>query len=93
MVPAVVLAALILFFPESPRWLMDKDQHDKALHTLAKLHSAGDASDPWVVAEYEQIKTAIQDEKENGASSLVELFKDKASLRRLILVAVSTTSS
>ncbi|THW18794.1 general substrate transporter [Aureobasidium pullulans] len=86
-IPAGILAALILLFPESPRWLMDHHQHDKALHTLAKLHAAGDVTDTWVVAEYEQIKAAIQDEEENGASSLAELFKDKACFRRLVLVA------
>lgn len=67
---------------------MDRDQHEKALFTLAKLHSAGDVTDPWVVAEYEQIKAAIEDENANGASSLAELFKDKACFRRLVLVAV-----
>ncbi|GIK05141.1 hypothetical protein Aspvir_009243 [Aspergillus viridinutans] len=91
-IPAGILGALILLFPESPRWLMDHDRHQKALQTLAKLHSNNELNDPWVLAEYEQIKSTIQDEKENGASSLYELFKDPASFRRLVLVTAIQAS-
>lgn len=91
-IPAGILAALILFFPESPRWLMDHDRHQEALHTLAKLHAQGRQEDPWVLAEYEQIKSAIQDEKENGASSIVELFKDRSCFRRLLLATAIQAS-
>ena len=91
-IPAGILAALILLFPESPRWLMDKDRHDEARRTLAKLHANGNENDTWVLAEYEQIKHAIQDEKDNGASSIVELFKDPSCFRRLVLVAAIQAS-
>jgi MFS family permease len=91
-IPAGILGALILLFPESPRWLMDHDRHQEALQTLAKLHSNNDLNDTWVLAEYEQIKRTIQDEKENGASSLYELFKDPASFRRLVLVTAIQAS-
>lgn len=91
-IPAGVLAALILLFPESPRWLMDHDRTEEALQTLAKLHANGDATDPWVLAEYEQIKQRIADERLNGASSLVELFRDPASFRRLVLVTAIQAS-
>lgn len=85
-VPAGILAALILLFPESPRWLMDHDRNEEALKVLARLHSNGDVQDPWVLAEYEQIKASIMDERTNGASSIAELFKDPTCLRRLVLV-------
>ncbi|KAJ6008002.1 hypothetical protein N7540_011978 [Penicillium herquei] len=91
-IPAGILGALILLFPESPRWLMDHDRHEEALQTLAKLHSNNDLTDTWVLAEYEQIKSVIQDEKENSASSIYELFKDSASLRRLVLVTAIQAS-
>jgi hypothetical protein len=55
-VPAVVLAALILLFPESPRWLIDHDRIEEGLQTLAKLHANGDINDPWVRAEFDQIQ-------------------------------------
>lgn len=91
-VPAGVLATLILFFPESPRWLMDRDRHEQALATLAKLHANGNREDTWVLAEYDQIKSAIQDERENGASSFLELFKDRSCFRRLLLAAAIQAS-
>ncbi|OCL04577.1 general substrate transporter [Glonium stellatum] len=38
-IPAAILALLILFFPESPRWLIDHGKPDEGLRTLAKLHA------------------------------------------------------
>ena len=84
-VPAVILGALILLFPESPRWLMDHDQHEKALETLAKLHAHGNVDDPWVRAEYEQIQKSIAFEHANEAKSYIELFKSRSAFRRLFL--------
>ncbi|KAG7145717.1 Lactose permease like protein [Verticillium longisporum] len=43
--PAVVMA-LILFFPESPRWLISHDRAGEALAILAKYHGDGDANAP-----------------------------------------------
>ncbi|GAB1319323.1 hypothetical protein MFIFM68171_09533 [Madurella fahalii] len=84
-VPAVFLAALILLFPESPRWLIDHGKPELGLQTLAKLHAHGDTSDAWVRAEYQQIREAIAFEHEHEAKSYAELFTDKSSFRRLFL--------
>ncbi|KAI3326195.1 general substrate transporter [Xylariaceae sp. AK1471] len=84
-VPAAVLAALILLFPESPRWLIDHNRADEGLATLAKLHARGDIHDPWVRAEFAQIQEAITDEHEHEAKSYLELFKNKSAFRRLFL--------
>ncbi|KAI0468119.1 MFS sugar transporter-like protein [Xylaria cf. heliscus] len=84
-VPAVTLAALILLFPESPRWLIDHNRPEEGLATLARLHSEGDINDSWVRAEFAQIQESITDEHENEAKSYVELFKNKSAFRRLFL--------
>ncbi|CAI6331022.1 unnamed protein product [Periconia digitata] len=84
-VPAVFLAALILLFPESPRWLIDHGRTEEGLNTLARLHAHGDINDPWVRAEFDQIQDAITFEHEHEASSILELFTDKSSFRRLFL--------
>ncbi|KAB2579283.1 putative mfs sugar transporter protein [Lasiodiplodia theobromae] len=84
-VPAGLLALLILFFPESPRWLMDHGKPDVALRTLAQLHSHGDETDAWVRAEFEQIQEAISLEHEHEAKSYFELFTDKSCFRRLFI--------
>ena len=84
-VPAGILAMLILLFPESPRWLIDHGKVEEGLKTLAKLHAHGDTSDPWVRAEFEQIQESITLEHEGSAKSYAELFRDRSSFRRLVL--------
>lgn len=39
--PAIVMV-LILFFPESPRWLIANDRREEALAIFAKYHGDGD---------------------------------------------------
>lgn len=85
LVPGIILAVLILFFPESPRWLIDRGKSDKGLQVLAKLHAHGDTNDAWVRAEFEQIQESITVEHEHEAKSYRDLFTDKSSFRRLFL--------
>ncbi|CAN8103557.1 unnamed protein product [Discula destructiva] len=91
-VPAVILVSLILFFPESPRWLIDHGRKEEGLRTLAKLHAHGDENDPWVKAEYAQIEEAITFDHEHEAKSYAELFRTRSSFRRL-LIACSVQAS
>ena len=90
--PAVVLAALILLFPESPRWLIDTGKTEEGLRTLAQLHAHGNIDDPWVRAEFDQIQETITYEHEHEASSIGELFRDKSSFRRLFLACAIQAS-
>lgn len=92
MVPAVVLALLIFLFPESPRWLIDHGKEDEGLKTLARLHARGDVNDVWVLAEFNQIKNAISVEHELEAKGYRDLFKEKSSFRRLLLVVALQAS-
>jgi sugar porter (SP) family MFS transporter len=91
-IPAVFLAALIMVFPESPRWLISKGKVEQGLKNLAKLHSNGDENDVWVQAEFQQIQEALAYEKENAAQSYLELFKDKSCFRRLFLACALQAS-
>ncbi|KAK7553570.1 general substrate transporter [Phyllosticta paracitricarpa] len=91
-VPAGLLAMLILLFPESPRWLIDHGRPDDGLRTLAKLHAHGNQDDAWVRAEFEQIQEAITIEHEHEAKSYTELFTNKSCFRRLF-IAVSLQAS
>jgi len=65
--------------------LIDHGRPEDGLRTLAKLHSNGNESDPWVQAEFQQIQDMITFEHEHEAKSIVELFSNKSSFRRLFL--------
>lgn len=84
-IPALLLAALIMIFPESPRWLIDHGKVEQGLKTLARLHAHGDETDPWVLAEFQQIQDTITFEHEHEAKSYTELFTDRSCFRRLFL--------
>ena len=91
-VPAGILAILILFFPESPRWLIDHGYSEKGLRTLAKLHARGDENNAWVRAEYDQIQEAITYEHEHEVKGYKDLFTDRSNFRRLLLVTALQAS-
>ncbi|KAF1997808.1 general substrate transporter [Amniculicola lignicola CBS 123094] len=91
-VPAALLGALIMVFPESPRWLIDHGRPDEGLKTLAKLHAHGNENDPWVRAEFDQIQDAITFEHENEVKSYKELFTDRSCFRRLFLACALQAS-
>jgi MFS family permease len=84
-IPAAILAALILLFPESPRWLIQHGKPEEGLKNLAKLHAYGNENDPWVRAEYEQIQESIAYDQEHEAKSYKELFTSMPAFRRLLL--------
>ncbi|KAL2691374.1 hypothetical protein Neosp_001759 [[Neocosmospora] mangrovei] len=84
-IPAIILAALTYLFPESPRWLADKGKDEETLHTLARLHANGNVEDPFVMAEYDEIRNSIQYEHQHAAKSYKELFKSRSAFRRLFI--------
>lgn len=92
MLPAVVLGALIMTFPESPRWLIDHGKPDEGLKTLARLHAHGDENDPWVRAEFDQIQDSITFEHENEAKSYIELFTNRSCFRRVLIACALQAS-
>lgn len=90
--PAVVLVHL-LYTPESPRWLVDHDQSDKALKVLADEHANGDTNDELVRYEYEEIQRALQLEKENHNTKYTDFLKTPGNRRRLLVLVTMGTGS
>lgn len=56
----VLQVFLIFFVPESPRWLVSKGREAQALKTLAYYHADGNEQDPLVQFEFNEIKSAIE---------------------------------
>jgi len=58
--PAVAQFLLILWCPESPRYLVSKGREEQALKTLAYYHADGNTEDPLVRYEYDEIRAALE---------------------------------
>ncbi|MFO7906343.1 MAG: sugar porter family MFS transporter [Pirellulaceae bacterium] len=77
-VPAVTLLLLLLFVPESPRWLAEKGHTEKARQILTRIDGPGHAR-----RELAEIKAALAEEP----ASLLSLLRP--GLRVALLIGVS----
>ncbi|KAL0942966.1 lactose permease [Colletotrichum truncatum] len=93
-IPTVVQAGMpgvamlfIMFFPESPRWLISHDRAEEALAILAKYHGDGDVNSPIVQLQYHEI---VEDNRltknENPWWDMRELGNTRAARYRLFMV-------
>jgi hypothetical protein len=81
--PCLVIICGILFFPESPRYLVETDRTDEALAVLHKLHYNGSNEDE-ITAQFHEIKTTIEAEKAITAPGWLVMFKVKPWRTRLL---------
>lgn len=78
---------LILFFPESPRWLIANDRAEEALAIFAKYHGDGDANSPIPQLEYNEVVEENRLTKdENPWWDFRELWHTRAARYRLAMV-------
>ncbi|KAG8832377.1 hypothetical protein FRC17_001424 [Serendipita sp. 399] len=84
MIPAIVLSVGMMWFPESPRWLIDHGREDEALEILAEVHGQGDPKAELVQLEFAEIKEQVDFEKQYGAKSYKDLLAPGV-LRRVSL--------
>jgi len=85
--PALGLSLVMMFMPESPRWLAEKGRDDESLVVIAKLRSAP-ASDEGVVEEFKEIIDGVQFERAVGNGSWSELFTKGLSNRVALTVVM-----
>ncbi|KAF2177582.1 lactose permease [Zopfia rhizophila CBS 207.26] len=86
--PSVVMV-LVMFFPESPRWLISKDRREEAIAVMAKYHGDGDPNAPIVTLQVHEIcEDFAATRNDNPWWDFRELVNTKAARYRLAMVIV-----
>ncbi|CCL99598.1 uncharacterized protein FIBRA_01616 [Fibroporia radiculosa] len=85
--PSLFQFFLVLLAPESPRWLIAKGREQEGLKVLAYYHADGDDQDPLVQYEFEEIKAAIQLDRDSAKNiGWKSLVTTKGNRRRMIII-------
>lgn len=73
--------------PESPRWLIDAEREVDGLRVIADLHG-GDLDDPTAIAEYDEIREKVREDRESGEGRSYGVMWSK--YKRRVLLAMSS---
>ncbi|KAH8680491.1 lactose permease [Ilyonectria robusta] len=84
--PGIVLL-IIMFLPESPRWLIAHDRHEEAIDIFAKYHADGDREAPIVTLQVGEIVEQLQlHDQQHRWWDFRELFSSRATCYRSMMV-------
>lgn len=83
-IPSVLLLVGLIWLPESPRFLIEKDRDDDGMKILRKLHYNG-RNEEWIQTEYNEIRATISAEKAITAPGWSVMFEVKQWRKRLML--------
>ncbi|GAB7348904.1 hypothetical protein MBLNU459_g7596t1 [Dothideomycetes sp. NU459] len=81
--PSILLLVGLLWLPESPRYLIEKNQNQEGLRILKKLHFDGTNED-WIMKEYSEITTTIEAERAVTVPGWTTMFKVPQWRKRLM---------
>ena len=85
-VPSLCCMVILLFIPESPRWLISRDRHEEALEILAITNAAGRTDDPVVLLQYREISDTLAWEKARELS-VFQALAQPSNRRRLFITS------
>lgn len=83
---SVIILGMMWWIPESPRWLLNKDQDEKALQILSYYHAENNPQDEFVHLEFTEIRTAIALDKEADKNSWLDLVRTKGNRKRMAVI-------
>ena len=83
---SIICIILILFTPESPRWLQSQGRSEEALLALAQIHSNGNVDDPAVIVQFRQITDTLAFERSFESPSFMKQFASSSTTRRRIFL-------
>jgi MFS family permease len=84
---SVIQLLSCFFIVESPRWLVDQGQGEKAKQIIIKYHTNGDSEDYMVLIELEEIKEALRLEREaSETTSYLSFFKTPGNRKRFLII-------
>lgn len=84
--PSIWCFMILVFVPESPRWLISRGRKEEALEILAISDAHGNTHDPVVQVQFKEIEDTIRFEKEREASHWKALIHPSNRKRMLIIV-------
>lgn len=85
--PSILQITFIFGLPESPRWLISRGRGEEALAILTKYHAEGDTTSEFVKAEYVQIETTLELEKETAKVRWMDLLSTPGMRKRLLIAS------
>lgn len=80
-IPGLILLAGTFVLAESPRWLAKEGRWEEAIHVISMVQAKGDVNHPDVAVEIEEIREAIEIERENAHITIWTLFNKENYIR------------
>lgn len=81
----------MMILPESPRYLLEQGEVNKALRAIAKVNRM-DVDDDFVVEEMEKISSAIEKERQEGSATWMELLTGQPRLLSRLIIGITLQS-